>query len=107
MIQTSAKKPIPPHLRELAILFDCIAVDLTQDFYNLDESVKRLASQDFLLDNRLMPLSVVDNILCIAMADPNDSGAANHLAQEHGLKAQIFVADPKELREAILRNFPD
>ena len=51
----------------------------------------------------VLPLSVVEGTLCVAMADPSDVATCARIKHETGFEVKAFRANPEELRTELLK----
>lgn len=74
-------------------------LDLTA--FNLDFCPVNIINADLILKHRVLPLSLRDKQLIVAVSDPADLLATNELAFHSGLQIETVIADDSSLSTAI------
>ncbi len=69
--------------------------------YEIDASVARLVPQEMALRHQVLPLSRVDSVLTIAMADPANVSAMDDIKFLTGLEIELVVASEEAILAAI------
>ena len=77
-------------------------VDLNE--YQIDDSVMKLVPDDLCRRNNLLPLSIINGRLTIAMADPKNFSAIDDFSAITGMPVIAMVAMPSQVQESINRH---
>lgn len=77
-------------------------VDLNE--YQIDDSVMKLVPDDLCRRNNLLPLSIINGRLTIAMADPKNFSAIDDVSAITGMPVIAMVAMPSQVQESINRH---
>ena len=76
-------------------------VDLNE--YQIDDSVMKLVPDDLCRRNNLLPLSIINGRLTVAMADPKNFSAIDDVSAITGMPVIAMVAMPSQVQESINR----
>lgn len=76
-------------------------VDLNE--YQIDKEVVSMVSDDLCRRNQLLPLSIVNGRITVAMADPKNFAAIDDVSATTGMPVIAMVAMPSQVRDAINR----
>ena len=74
-------------------------VDLNE--YQIDDSVMKLVPDDLCRRNNLLPLSIINGRLTVAMADPKNFSAIDDVSAITGMPVIAMVAMPSQVQESI------
>ncbi len=76
-------------------------VDLTE--YKIDKEVVSMVPDDLCRRNQLLPLSIVNGRITVAMADPKNFSAIDDVSATTGMPVIPMVAMPSQVKDAINR----
>jgi len=76
-------------------------VDLNE--YQIDENVMKLVPDELCRRNNLLPLSIINGRLTVAMADPKNFAAVDDISAITGMPVIAMVAMPSQVQESINR----
>jgi type IV pilus assembly protein PilB len=71
----------------------------------LDDDLLKLVKRDVALKHKLLPLSLKDGVLTVALADAFDVVAIDRLERETGYTIQVVTAPEDEILEAVAKHY--
>ena len=76
------------------------------DEFELDIAVANLISEHLALSRKVVPVNVAEDVIIIAMCDPSNIDAIDEVREETGLRVEVVLASPDQIRRALAQLFP-
>jgi len=84
---------------------DIPLIDLKK--YKIDPELANIIPENIARYYQILPISLIGNTLTLAMSDPLDIFAIDHIQSLTGYKINTLIADEKDILEVIKETYPD